>query len=124
MKLYCCECKQDTNAILTDGKEIYSHREDLYNLPFWKCPTCNNYVGCHHKTKDRTKPLGVIPNQEIRNIRSKIHSILDPIWKSKKMTRKELYKKISNKIDKQFHTANIQSIEEGQNILDIIRGME
>ena len=81
MDIYCCGCNKDTAARLTNGEEIYPHRKDLYSLPFWKCDQCGNYVGCHHKTKNQTKPLGCIPTQEIKNIRKKIHTVLDPLWK-------------------------------------------
>jgi len=69
MSLYCCACRADVPARLTDGGEIYPHRADLADLPFWKCDACNNFVGCHHQTKNRTHPLGCIPSPEIKNAR-------------------------------------------------------
>ncbi|NTG07102.1 hypothetical protein [Rhizobium rhizogenes] len=56
--LFCCGCQAEVSARLTDGKEIYPHRRDLHDLPFWKCDACKNFVGCHHKTANHTKPLG------------------------------------------------------------------
>ena len=64
--IHCCECSEKVNARLTDECEIYPHRQDLKSLPFWKCDTCGNHVGCHHKTKNRTQPLGCIPSDEIK----------------------------------------------------------
>ena len=64
----CVECKATVEARLTDGSEIYPHRKDLHKLPFWKCDHCGNFVGCHHKTKKRTRPLGCIPNKEIKKL--------------------------------------------------------
>jgi hypothetical protein len=64
--IYCCGCESAVQARLTDGREIYPHRPDLADLPFWKCDGCGNHVGCHHKTNDRTRPLGNIPTPEIR----------------------------------------------------------
>ena len=58
MNIYCTGCEKNVNARLTDGKERYPHRQDLYELPFWVCDNCGGYVGCHHKTNQRTKPLG------------------------------------------------------------------
>ena len=66
-------------ARLTDGKEVYPHRSDLNSLPFWICDRCRNFVGCHHKTKNPTRPLGCIPNKEMKNARKHIHNLLDPI---------------------------------------------
>lgn len=121
MQIYCCECKFDVEAILISGREVYPHRQDLYELPFWSCPYCNNTVGCHHKTNNRTKPLGVIANQEMKNARQHIHNILDPLWKSGGWTRNKLYKHISKIIGYEYHTAEIKTIEEARNLYKIIK---
>lgn len=120
MIIYCCECQSDIDARLTNGREIYPHRKDLYILPFWKCDNCKNFIGCHHKTKNPTSPLGVIASKEIKNSRIHIHAILDPIWKSKIMTRKQIYSKISKELGYAFHTANIKSLEEARKVYKII----
>jgi hypothetical protein len=119
--IYCCGCNTKVEARLTDGGEIYAHRPDLKSLPFWKCDTCNNFVGCHHKTKNRTRPLGCIPTPEIKNARKHIHSILDPLWKSQnnsKRKRKQIYKKITEHIDDgyEFHTAQIRDLEKARKV--------
>jgi hypothetical protein len=123
-KLHCCGCLKKVNARLTDGKEIYPHRPDLYSLPFWKCDACGNFVGCHHKTKNRTNPLGDIPTKEIKNARQHIHKILDPLWQSGAFTRKEIYEKISLKIGREYHTAQIRSIEEARQVYEFIRELK
>lgn len=120
MNIYCCECAHEVIARLTDGKEIYLHREDLHNLPFWKCDYCKNYVGCHHKTKNRTKPLGNIPNKELKNARQHIHKILDPLWQSRKYKRGALYAKLSKDIGYEYHTAEIKTLDEARKIYKII----
>lgn len=51
--IYCCNCKEEVDAVLVTGAGIYPHRPDLKALPFWQCKACNAFVGCHHKTKDR-----------------------------------------------------------------------
>lgn len=124
MKIFCCGCDTKIEARLTDGKEIYSHRKDLEHLPFWRCDTCGNYVGCHHKTENRIQPLGCIPTPEIKDARRKIHDILDPIWKSGKINRKDLYHKLSSSLGWKYHTANIRSIEEARKVCRIIRELE
>ena len=110
--IFCCECVKEVPARLTDGKEIYPHRSDLFDLPFWKCDACNNFVGCHHKTKDRTRPLGVIVSQPIKNMRKKIHALLDPVWQSGKRHRGSVYAEMSKRLGYQFHTAEIRTIRE------------
>lgn len=119
--IWCCGCNEKVKARLTDGSEIYPHRRDLHPLPFWKCDKCGNYVGCHHKTKNRTQPLGCIPTPEIKNARQNIHKLLDPIWKAGKIKRSELYLEISNRVGWKYHTAQIRSVEEAREIYKIIK---
>jgi hypothetical protein len=118
--IYCVACKKNIKARLTDGKEIYPHRLDLYDLPFWKCDTCGNYVGCHHKTKNRTRPLGNIPSKEIKQARTKIHFLLDPLWKSGKIKRQQAYAYIKHRIGYDYHTGEIKDIDEARKIYRIV----
>ena len=119
--IYCCGCGAKVEARLTDGAEIYPHRQDLHALPFWKCDQCGNFVGCHHKTKDRTRPLGCIPTPEIKNARKEIHKILDPIWQSGEMSRKDVYAQLSGALGWKYHTANIRSVDEARHVYRIVR---
>ena len=124
-QIHCCGCDKTVTARLTSGAEIYPHRKDLASLPFWKCPTCGNYVGCHHKTGQRLKPLGCIPTHEIRQLRQKIHAKLDPLWKNGVFGRKELYKIISKRAGTDiYHTAEIRSASEARKVLDILDQIE
>ena len=121
-EIRCCGCNgEKVQARLTNGKEIYHHRKDLYSLPFWKCDACGNFVGCHYKTKNRTQPLGCIPTPELKKARQQIHRLLDPIWQSGKMGRKELYAVLSDRIGWKYHTAQIRSVEEAREIYKIVR---
>lgn len=119
-RIYCCGCKTKVKPRLTSGAEIYPHRRDLKELPFWKCDGCGNWVGCHHQTENRTRPVGVIATPEIKNARIHIHAILDPIWKSGKIKRQALYDRIGQEIGRTYHTANIRTIEEARNIYRIV----
>lgn len=114
--IYCCQCETDVNARLTDGGEIYPHRPDLKSLPFWKCDSCKNTVGCHHKTKNRTKPLGVIPSPEIKTARKHIHALIDPVWQSGRVNRRDLYKSISDAIGWEYHTAEIRTVIQAREV--------
>ncbi len=125
-QIYCCECKKEITARLTYGREIYSHRSDLYNLPFWICDICNNYVGCHHKTKDRTRPLGNIPNKEIKEARKHIHALLDPLWQNgdgddNYRIRNKVYQHLSSELGYKFHTAEIKDIQEARRVYKIVQ---
>ena len=121
MEIYCCGCTKNVEARLTDGAEIYPHRSDLKSLPFWKCDDCLNYVGCHHKTENRTQPLGVIPTKDLMKARRHIHALIDPIFQSGKMTRKQIYKNLSDGLGWKYHTAKIKSIEEARQVYKIAK---
>lgn len=123
MIIWCCQCAHEVDATLTDGLHVYPHRLDLHALPFWICPTCYNYVGCHNKTANPTKPLGNIPNKEIRAKRQEIHRILDPLWKNKGVPRGKIYAKLSRELGYEYHTAEIKSLEEAENVLSLVKHM-
>ena len=124
MKIYCCKCKMHIEARLTNGKEVYPHRDDLHALPFWKCDICGNFVGCHYKTENKTRPLGNIPFPALKKARMEIHKILDPIWQSGKLKRCDLYNLISTKLSMQegyqYHTAMLPTIEDARKVYRII----
>lgn len=114
MQIWCVDCNAYVEAFLTNGRTIYPQRSDLHDLPFWMCPACCNHVGCHHKTKERTRPLGCIPNAKLRHARREIHNILDPLWRDGMIGRRELYERLSAAIGRRFHTAELRSIAEAR----------
>lgn len=122
--ILCCGCGEDIQARLTSGREIYPHRPDLHRLPFWMCDACGNYVGCHHKTKDRLRPLGNIPTPKLRSARNSIHRILDPIWKEGHMKRGRVYRLLSERLGiPGYHTGEIRTIEEARQVYRIVAGI-
>ena len=121
MTIWCCECQKYVEAYLTSGIEVYPHINDLKDTPFWKCVVCGNFVGCHHKTKDPTKPLGCIPTPKIKELRKQIHAMMDPLWKSGKIGRRRLYKTISDKLGYEYHTAEIKTTDEALSVCEILR---
>lgn len=123
MLIFCCQCATKIEARLTSGKEIYPHRSDLASIPFWVCDTCNNYVGCHHKTKNPTNPLGNIPTPRMRKARQHIHALLDPLWKNKHFTRKEIYDLISNHMGFNYHTAKLRNLDECEKVWRFLRSL-
>lgn len=118
--IYCVGCQTDVNAELISGKDVYPSRADLADIPIWRCPNCKNTVGCHHKTNNPTKPLGVIATPELKKKRMKIHAVLDPMWKTGGFSRQEVYRQLSDDLGYSFHTANIQSIDEANRVIRII----
>lgn len=124
MKIYCVQCEKKVSARLTDGKEIYPPRRDLHKLPYWKCDTCGNHVGCHHRTDKPTRPLGIISTKDLRKARGEIHEILDPLWRTGRYTRKQLYTYLSKKLGRQYHTAKIVSMDEARKVWGWVKELE
>ena len=116
-KIFCVKCDKKVKVELVSGMDIYPNRTDLYNLNFWRCYVCRNYVGCHNKIGTGKKPLGIIPSQELRIRRQEIHKILDPIWKTNKATRKRVYQYLSNKIGKEYHTGDIRTVTQADRVI-------
>lgn len=95
VSIYCDICNGKIDARLTNGAEIYPHRPDLADLPFWKCDTCGGYVGCHHRSAQPTKPLGIIVDKETKQLRIQVHDKFDKQWKgykAKSIVRGSCYK--------------------------------
>ena len=114
---YCCACKQDRELKETTGITIYPNRPDLAAQKFLYCPHCRNYVGVH---KDTGLPLGSVPTPELRNARHEIHKLIDPLFLNNLINRTHLYRKIAKRAEiDEFHTAEIQTIEEARAIYRI-----
>lgn len=123
--IYCCGCRKEVQARLTDGREIYPHRPDLHGKPFWRCDGCNGYVGCHHRSQNRTKPLGCIPTPEIKAARNEVHRVIDPLWQSGLINRSALYRRIGAAIGMdEYHTAEIRSVEQAHEVITAAGAIE
>ncbi len=91
MKVFCQYCKKE--ATLVTGKVVYPHRLDLYDKSFL-CSPCKAYVGCHRDGR----PLGILANSALRKLKSQAHAAFDPLWREGKMTRREAYSWLSEKL--------------------------
>lgn len=107
--IWCVPCNATVAATPVTGHEVYPHRDDLMAKPYWRCPSCHNHVGCHSHS---TRPLGVIPSRELRAVRSRIHDLIDPIWRSHRMSRSEVYSRLSEVLGREYHTADLRSLYE------------
>ena len=116
MTIYCMGCEKEVIARLTDGEERYPHRPDLATIPFWHCDNCGAWVGCHHKTKTPTRPLGILATPEMFEARKAIHNLIDPIWKSGEYPRAKIYAYISRKIGKNYHTGELRTMDEARKV--------
>lgn len=83
--MICPYCNQEAEWV--ENKEIYG-RNYGKSYMCYLCKPCNAYVGCHQNTK---KALGIMANKELREWRKKAHANIDPVWRSGKMKRKDVY---------------------------------
>lgn len=116
--IFCLCCNKEIKASLKTGDKIYPHRKDLYNLYFWQCPKCGNFVGTH-KNSPKHAPLGNIPSIELKKARISAHYYIDRLWKSKLYTRADVYKLISKEMGYSYHTGTTRTIEECNKAKDI-----
>jgi hypothetical protein len=69
----------------------------LADLKAWACRPCDAWVGTH-KNSPEHKPLGRLANAELRKAKMAAHAVFDPLWKSGRMSRKEAYSMLSEKM--------------------------
>lgn len=108
-RVKCDYCGRD--AKLVGGKAIYPHRRDLYRLSFWRCEPCDAHVGVH-KNSDSLKPLGRLANKQLRKWKQAAHASFDPLWRSKKMSRRGAYSFLSEKLGIHFKKCHIGMFDE------------
>lgn len=120
MPIYCTGCNATVDARLTSGEEMYPHRQDLAELPFWIHDACGAFVGTHYKTKHKTKPLGFLATPEVKRWRMMIHQVLDPLWRARKIKRGKAYAYISRRIGRTFHTGELYSVADARQVYDIV----
>ena len=109
MEVKCQNCGGIVTAELKHGDEIYKGRKDLHDKLFWQCKFCGGYVGVHPHT---INPLGSIPTEGVRRMRLKVHSLIDPLWRSGHISRGEIYRRLSKAVGHQFHNGTSESVEE------------
>jgi hypothetical protein len=80
-------------AALLKGRDIYPHRGDLCDKPFYACRPCGAWVGCHPGT---TKPLGRLADQHLRKAKMRVHALLDPLWRSGQIKRSSVYARLAD----------------------------
>ncbi len=121
--IFCCGCNKIVQATSVGGDAIYPHRPDLYDLTFFRCPTCGCYVGTHKVGRNQGKPLGSMPTAEIRRWRNTLHrEYIDPLWQSGRFKRGKLYAMIAQHLGiKAYHTGEINDIERVKTIMNYLK---
>ena len=96
-QVICPKCNKE--APWVENKERYGQNFGKSFMCYF-CKPCGTYVGCHENTR---RPLGTMADKETRVWRRKAHTVIDPLWKSGKMTRKEVYKMLKEKFGRVIH---------------------
>lgn len=62
---------------------------------------------------------------KLKDLRNKIHEILDPLWQGNKPsgTRKRIYKQLSDALGYEYHTGNTRTIEECRTVYRLVKAM-
>lgn len=116
-EIICPYC--GNKAEWVENKEIYG-RNYGKSYMMYLCKPCDAYVGCHNNTRT---PLGVMANKELREWRKKVHALIDPIWKTGKLHRAQVYARLSNALGYQYHTGE-SDIETCKKIIDLVPKLE
>ncbi len=124
MKIYCIGCEKDAEARLTNGAERYPHRPDLADVPQYTHDACGSWVGTHHKSNNRLKPLGVLATPEMFQWRKAIHAVIDPLWQYGHMKRGHIYARLSKELGYQYHTGELRSIDEAKKVFHMAEKMK
>lgn len=98
----CLYCHQLSKKV--SGKEIYPHHPDLKNLIFYRCLSCNAYIGTH---KGTNKPLGNLASKELREARAKAYAAFEKKWIESHLTRSSAYNWLCVKLKISENESNI-----------------
>lgn len=120
LTVHCPYCRR--NAQLVSGTTIYPHRPDLAEKRFWRCGSCDAYVGCHEGT---TKPLGRLANAELRAWKQRAHAAFDPIWQDGNMRRERAYGWLARQLGISRPTCHIGmfDVEMCQKVVEVCKEM-
>lgn len=107
--------QRDVRCPYCQNQAVLMTTEQFYGKDFgtnmWVCRPCQAYVGTHHRTD---VPLGTLANKTLREWRKKVHQAVDPMWKSRQMTRSQVYKWIQEAMNLSQEEAHIGMMNEEQ----------
>lgn len=95
--MICPYCNKE--APWVSNEQIYGKRYGASYMCYY-CKDCDAYVGCHNNTG---KPLGTMANKELRTWRMKAHAHIDPIWKSGRLKRGQVYARLRKHFGREIH---------------------
>lgn len=116
--LHCPVC--GARAVLKDSRAIYG----VFHGFVWACPNlaiCDTYVGCHRNSHS---PLGTLADAPTRRARGRAHRLFDSIWKSGRLSRKDAYRLLQQKMGLSERDAHIAkfTLSQCNKLCDIFMG--
>lgn len=93
----CPQCGADAQWV--ENKAVYGKNYGQSYM-MWLCRPCDTRVGCHNNTQE---PLGTMAGPVLRAWRVHAHSMLDPIWKSRKCARGDIYAMLAEHFGREIH---------------------
>ncbi|MDO6448113.1 zinc-finger-containing protein [Oceanobacillus profundus] len=90
----CPYCNHE--VVLTSNKELYGR--EYGNGRCYLCRKCKASVGVHSGKKGKT-PLGILATHEMKVLKKCCHDLFDPIWKSKRISRINLYRSLATRLE-------------------------
>jgi len=69
-------------------------------------PGCDSYVGVH---EDTDQPKGSLANGKLRDLRKKVHAVIDPFWRDGSFDRRDVYRVFSQIMNvRAFHVGELR----------------
>lgn len=102
----CCGAK----TIELRSHDVLYNGEEYGEWPYiYYCDCCGASVGVHPFS---VYPLGVMADAATRSARSAVHAIIDPLWKSGRFTRGQVYSMMARLTGRRsFHTGELSKDE-------------
>lgn len=99
-----CDCCGEATVTLTSNSAIYGR--EYGDWPYvYLCLLCGASVGTHPHS---VYPLGLMADKETRALRTALHAIIDPAWKSGRVSRSELYRMMADALGlPRFHVGDL-----------------
>ncbi|WP_309720318.1 zinc-finger-containing protein [Armatimonas sp.] len=120
-ELVCPYC--GSTAKLTDGTPVYKTTRYGQVYICGNYPECDAYVGVHPNSD---LPKGTLANPELREWRKAAHAKFDPLWQSKRITRKKGYMILAEHLEIAREDAHIGhfDIEQCKKLLSLMNKIE
>ena len=112
-EVICQYCGNKTEWV--ENKEIYGKNYGKSYM-MYLCRPCDAYVGCHNNTR---MPLGTLANKATRTWRKATHAVVDPLWKSGRMSRNGVYVILKRHFKEDVHVGE-SDIKRCKEIIDFI----